>query len=334
MKELVIRERVSDSDDWIPDLQHQKLVAQEEVESEELLVEEDDVVEESKQVDYIFFTVNIHDWVYPENSAESLNKLVDLHNEYELYVDFYLADPIFQIYLDDYPELIEKIKESDYVAISHHLRPPAPHADFDTIGLADMLYDEQYDIVYAYETHALDLVTGGYTDDLGGYQLMKDTFGYAPIAYAGNKVAVEASTQVFYDLGARMAVAKNQEQEDAATALGIEFRPETDEFRMWNYFEEGYGDALSDFEDLRTNRVDYLHIKVHDNNFYMGNAGFWNVYKNPGAGPFVLGKAFQSSLYDETYNEFAWLQYEAMLQHVKNDGSLESLNLAMYADME
>ncbi|NWF62728.1 MAG: hypothetical protein HXY38_00325, partial [Chloroflexi bacterium] len=88
--------------------------------------------------DYAIFSINVQDFSYPEQSAAVLDKIISLHEAYNVPVDIYLTDAMAQIYAEQFPQLLERLKTSPVVAISYHYRAPRPYANkYDWLGLAN-----------------------------------------------------------------------------------------------------------------------------------------------------------------------------------------------------
>ncbi|MEK6921531.1 MAG: hypothetical protein AABX82_06615, partial [Nanoarchaeota archaeon] len=137
---------------------------------------------------YVLFSLNVHDWVYPEESIATLHKIIDIHEKYDVPIELYLDDQVMQIYYEQSPELIERLKTSSVVAVSYHVRPPIPYytqLDFDFIGLEDLDETTVKETVLGYEEHRIDLETGEPTDAAGGYEFVKEIIGYAPLTVSG-----------------------------------------------------------------------------------------------------------------------------------------------------
>jgi hypothetical protein len=234
---------------------------------------------------YTLFTLNVHDWVHPENSAETVNKVIDIHEEHNVPVDIYLTDPVLQNYIEDYPELIERLKTSEVVAVSYHVRPSTPYyANFDHIGLEEMNDEDAYETVKAYEEHKLDLETGNYFEnEPGGYQLLADTIGYAPLAVG---VAVERSigetlAQVFIDKGAKFLIQHGTRIDLGDTLYGSYVRPEHKEVKLYELVRDYTGgqDVFDMATEELTERVpEFINMKYHENNFYLTDTPFWPTY--------------------------------------------------------
>jgi hypothetical protein len=288
--------------------------------------------DEPVDVDYIFFTHNVQDWPYPEMSVENIHRLIDLHEAYDIPLDIYLFDPIFQYYVEEAPDLVDRLKNSEVVAISYHLRPPYPYySGTSWFGWEQYDEDEQYDIVLGYEEHKIDLETGESLDEPGGYQFVKDTIGYAPYSVSGYGMMQGTISSIFAEKGA-MYFASNANV-DKSIFAPLAQRPETAEIRWWKVYSQG-DRGMDHVESLianaRTAQTDYVHLKIHDNNWHMENAAFWEVYKGPP--PWDLDRAYDVETFDDEYTENMWDFYENALIVVAQDDSLVATNLMRYSE--
>ncbi|GAB4463453.1 MAG: hypothetical protein Kow0070_23990 [Anaerolineales bacterium] len=172
--------------------------------------------------DYAIFSINMQDFSYPEKSAAVLERIITLHEIYKVPVDIYLTDVMAQIYAEQFPQLLERLKTSPVVAISYHYRPPRPYANnYDWLGLRNMRADELYQTILRYETHAVDPVTGQTTEAAGGYQYVASLIGYPPYAASSISDNAEIDTailRVFKELGAQMAGRLTVEMSDRLAA--------------------------------------------------------------------------------------------------------------------
>lgn len=71
---------------------------------------------------YAVFSINVQDFSYPAESAAAVDKIITLHETYHVPVDIYLTDVMAKIYAEQYPQLLEKIKNfasgCDFVSLS------------------------------------------------------------------------------------------------------------------------------------------------------------------------------------------------------------------------
>ncbi|KAF0107779.1 MAG: hypothetical protein FD146_1410 [Anaerolineaceae bacterium] len=158
---------------------------------------------------YITFVINVHDWVHADESADTLLRLVDIFEKYGVRGDFYFTAPVVEAYVNERPDVIERLKNSD-MTISYHVRPPHPlYTGFDQRleGLDDAAL---YQTLLDYETYALDLTTGGLDRSRpGGYAYVAQVFGRKPVAApapTNNPRIKQIAEQVYASLGAQMTL--------------------------------------------------------------------------------------------------------------------------------
>ena len=300
--------------------------------------------EESSNVEpqiYVQFVQNVHDFVFPDKSIKTLHRLIDLHEQYELPVEMYLTDSVLQKYLELDPDLVERLKSSPYVAVSYHVRPPHPiQSGFDTVGLRKMNDQERYETLLAYEEHELDTVTGGYTDAPGGYQLMKDTIGYAPrIVGLTNGPLGKTYSQVLEEKGALFTVLHEGGSLIEDTVHGLNKRPEDTEVKLYEYQLRDY-DIESLFkewtESFDGSRDFFVNLKFHENNYYTTGTPFGPIYweefktkEGPYEPPYDLSLSSFVGFKSETIQDEKWDIYEQALEYVANNSDwLTAINAA------
>lgn len=237
----------------------------------------------------VMFTINTHDWVFLDDSAETLNRVIDIHEEYDVPVDIYLTDPMVQGYRADHPELLTRMRDHQLVTVSYHVRPPVPfYPNFDHAGITSMSDQDAYDMIMDYETHALDLEWGIPDPDVdGGYTLLEDLMGYAPPAVGTNSGGPlnETIYRLYADLGATFQVVHGRHVELGERNRGVLLRPEHVEIKLYEYRRgedavEVIEDHIADECDAPDRCVDatYVNIKFHENNFYAQDTTWWPVF--------------------------------------------------------
>lgn len=284
------------------------------------------------------FTLNVHDWVFPEKSIAAVNRTIDIHEEYRVPVDIYLNDQVFQIYLDQAPELIERLKTSEYVTVNYHIR--APHLvynGFDIVGLNQMPPDELYATLLAFEEHKLDLETGEYSNDLaGGYQLVKDAIGYAPISlgFSATGIVEDVYSRVLQEKGGKLYVMHGDESNLGDAQDGLYLRPEHVEIKWYEEVRRYVYDEIS-AEDLilinleehgYTNEDEklFINMKMHENNYYTDGTSFAPTYwgdgvskQDPADPPYNLTKSVEETIMREQwYTDAMWEWYELAVQTI------------------
>lgn len=291
---------------------------------------------------YVTFVINTHDWVNPQASADTLKHIVDLHEKYNIPVDIYLTDPIARAYEKDAPDLIKRLKTSSLVAVSYHTRPPTPYYSGFHEELFDGLSNQAlYDALYKYETHALDLSTGGTTDEAGGYAHLKDMMGYAPFVVTdavGNTPLNKTLARIYKDMGAIFSVSHGDDLKLGMELNGLLIRPETVEVKAYEKIADGMsaGDILAEaLSQAKAADADkkFINLKWHEQNFYSTGtpwAGPYYLYVAEGGsrhGPLnapydlsrvSLGWAWQ----DEATQAKEWAAYEDLLKAVSAEDSV------------
>jgi len=279
---------------------------------------------------YVSFIINVHDWVFPQESLETINRLIDLHEHYHLPVELYLDDQIVQKYRELDPTIFERLKNSDDVSVSYHIRPPHPvYEGFDTIDLASLSEQQQYEILLAYETHALDLATGGYTNEPGGYAYLKELIGYAPrvVAHTTSRAYGAALSRVYEELGAVFAVVHGRETTLDDRIHGLHARPEQVEVKLYeDTYDRGFN-AEKRFDEWTADwdgTSDYfINLKWHENNFYTVGTTFGYVYweeigrggkQGPKTPPFDLTAGDETEFKTAQAQQEEWDIYEDMLK--------------------
>jgi hypothetical protein len=281
----------------------------------------------------VMFTINTHDWVFLEDSANTIARVLDIHEAYEVPVDIYLTDPMVQAYQQSYPELMTRLRDSDLVAVSYHVRPPNPYyPNFDHAGLSSMSEQELYDTVMDYETHALDLEWGVPSEQEGGYAYLTSLMGYAPPAVGTNSGGPLTGTifRVFDDLGVTFQVVHGRHIDLGDRSHGALVRPEHVEIKLYEYrrgeeasevieahIAEECGAATACMDTI------YVNIKFHENNFYASNTTWWPVFfedrekTTPLSPPFDLDASEGVVGYKpQTMIDNLWAVYEGAVQYV------------------
>lgn len=284
---------------------------------------------------YTLFTINTHDWVLADESIETINRLVDIHEEYEVPVGIYLTDPMVQLYMEKAPDLIERLKASPYVVVSYHVRPPAPYyLNFDFLDLNKMSEDEIYEIILNYETHKLDLESGEAGEEAGGYEYLKKVLGYAPpvVGIASKSPTVsKVMSKVYKELGATFAVVHGKESNLGDTKHDLYVRPEHIEIKLYEYKDASDSakvvieERLAELNGNEDHDV-FMNIKFHENNFYSNETPWDNIYFKGGdkskakEPPFDLSTA-EPDLKSEELENRMWQIYEDAVFYVKENSA-------------
>jgi hypothetical protein len=281
---------------------------------------------------YVLFTLNVHDWVFPENSIDAVQKTIAIHEKYNVPIDIYLNDPTFQNFVENAPELIEELKTSDVVTVSYHFRAPYPcYSGFDNFGLSQISDKELYDTLLEYEKHSLDLETGEYTTEEGGYQFVKDTIGYAPVTVSlatSTKSCLDTLEKIYSEKGAQGAVFSQGETDLGTEGNYLKARPQHVEMKWYeqnraymhdditaeSFITESLAEYTGDAEQV------FLNLKMHENNYYTQYTPFWPVYWTDNEKSQVLTPPYDitqsSDLRAEDYTESMWEWYEEGVKYI------------------
>ena len=291
--------------------------------------------------DYAIFSINVQDFSYPEQSAAVLDRIITLHETYNVPVDVYLTDVMAQIYAEQFPQLLERLKTSPVVAISYHYRAPRPYANnYDWLGLSTMNADEMYQTVLRYETHAVDPITGQTTDAPGGYQYVASLIGYPP--YAASSLSSDADTdsalmRVFKDLGAQMTVVHGRALNLGDTKKGLYIRPEHYDYML---FQNVGADPAASFENALNEAHNsqgiapyFVGVKMHDNDFFAAQSAWLTVYVDGSKRP-NWDASLQSPLLSQAEQDAMWAMYEQTVIYVASQRArIGTVNLPMVLDM-
>ena len=279
---------------------------------------------------YTAFIINTHDWANPELSIATLNKIIDLHEEYQTPVDIYLDDPVVQIYQEQAPDLIERLKTSPYVAVSYHLRPPYPYYwDFDWLDLDKMKNNDLATLLLNYEEHEIDLSTGQPTIEPGGYQLLKDLMGYPPYTAVvmGSRKVMPLLAEIYKDKGALFTLTHSGTTGWGEVQNGLWMRPESQEVKVYEPRGRKSGEDIltENLAQIGTNLPAFMNLKWHEDNFYTSGTPwgpvYWTDEKERGtlSPPYDLSQAMVGvKVKTQAEKDEQWTRYEECLSYVKN----------------
>lgn len=280
---------------------------------------------------YVSFVVNTQEFIYVDESIETLNRILDIHETYSVPVDVYLTDSVLKAYEESAPELVERLKTSEVVAISYHYRPPYPYHSnaYDFYGLADMSTDELYELLLDYENHGADLESGEPDEGSGGYQYVKDTMGYAPVvvgmAVDSRKVG-DVLGQVYKEKGASFAVSHEASLDLGEERFELLVRPEHIEVKLFEQVGEEAEALISGLwnERAETSAPEFMNIKVHDNDFIADKSAWLSIYLRQKP-PYHLERGTaERELLSEEKSEALWSLYEASVKYVSEHPELYS----------
>lgn len=279
----------------------------------------------------ILFTVNTQEFIFGDESIETLNRIVDIHEAYDIPVDIYLDDQILQVYLDEAPELIERFKTSSVVSISYHARPPVPYYyDYDWLGLESYSQEELEALIEDYGTHAIDSETGETTAEAGGFSYFEEVFDYAPPAAATPTSGTTGSLvkSYFAENGASFLVENDRDYSWGETREGIPVRPEDVEVKLFERTDESPEDIFSELDSLTGEGPYFMNIKVHDNDFITDESAWVAIYvankkQNHGTltPPFDLSLAEDRNFLSDEESEALWDAYEACVAYAADHQS-------------
>lgn len=311
---------------------------------------------------YVAFSLNAQEFGYVDEGIETVNQVIDLHEEYEVPLEIFLTNGLISIYEDEAPELLERLKTSEMVAVSYHIRPPLPYyTGYDFLGLEDMTSRELYEMLLSYEEHALDLNTGLPTNEDGGYEHLKNLMGYAPFSIgmqSGSKVVGEIASRVFSEKGATFQVVHG----DASTPyesgeclyvrnegmmdLGDEIfdlyvKPEQVSVRLFQCVGLDPGQVMEDGLLAYEGDGDvFLNIKIHDNDFYSDKSSWTQAYLGKGRTAFEAGDFDYQDFIDESHllgeedRSKMWELYEDAILYVsEHPEKFTAINVSRIASL-
>ena len=290
----------------------------------------------SSTQDYITFSINTQEFVYTAQSIALLNRIVDLHEKYQVPVDIFLATEMTDIYEAQAPDLLKRLKTSPMVSISYHTRPPKPyHNEFDWLGLDKMSAKQQYDTIMNYETHGLDMVTGQPTTANGGYKKLKETMGYAPyIASAlSDKDVANSVYSVFKDLGAVFTIVHGRTVNVGDTQSGLYLKPEHVDLRLFEHVGKNVdgvlASAIDESHKAKNAKAPYfVGVKMHDNDFIAEKSAWLTIYgARPRKPPY--NTSLKANLLSAEKQSAMWTLYESTVIAVaalRNQGKVSAVN--------
>ncbi|MSR86092.1 hypothetical protein EXS74_01710 [Candidatus Woesearchaeota archaeon] len=285
---------------------------------------------------YFLFTINTQDYVYPQESVETINRIIDIHEKYNVAVDIYLEDQIFQYYAYDAPELVERLKDSEVVAISYHVRAPHP-TDVDYWYLNEKTDTEElYEFLLPYEEYKMNLETGEVDTSMpGGYQFIKDTIGYAPIVVpmkSDSQTVDEVMARIYSEKGATWTLLHERGIKLGEQEQGMYVRPEDAEIKWYDSYEEySQGSSAEEMileimenEGITAGDYAFVNLKMHENNFIEGDgtAAYWETYGTDKDPPFDLSLAYNVPVWPEEQREMMFQMYEDAVKYVSEHPEL------------
>jgi hypothetical protein len=274
---------------------------------------------------YNFFALNTQDFAYPQQSADLVWRVIDLHESLDVPIDISLTTTMVDVYEAQYRDLLRRLFTSHVVCLGYHGRPPLPyHTDFDWLGMSRMSSDQQRSTIYSYETHGLDLVTGQPTLASGGYAKLVSLAGYAPpsVGILVDGATLQASADaVLAQLGAQLGVVHGRAANLGDRRNELYVRPEHYDLKLFQQVGRSattvLDEAMAAAPSAEGGRAPYVvGIKMHDNDFFAEDSAWTTVYLAKGArqGP-PWNTALKSPLLSAEAQQQMWDLYESTVRY-------------------
>ena len=163
--------------------------------------------EEIDPLGYITFVVKVGDFIHLDQSSETLLKLVDLFESNGVKGDFYLTGPMTHAYMEKHPEVIQRLTDTG-MTISYQVRPPHPLVPGFQGPLQIGAVNLKLERIEDYESHRLDLRTGGLLEsEPGGFRYLTEIFKAPPYTVSTPKDSIQGfALPLFPRMGAQMVV--------------------------------------------------------------------------------------------------------------------------------
>lgn len=292
------------------------------------------VSDRSDSLPVVLYALNVHDWSHPDESAETVRRVVGLHETYDVPVEVFLSDPVYQLYLEEDPELMIMLKTSPVVSVSYHIRPPVPYySHFDWLLLSEMRDKDRHEILLSYEEHRLNLETGEVLEDPGGYDYLAEYLGYAPriVGMFDRSTGGQLLADIYLEKGATFFVKHGTSVSLGDELYGAPLRPEQYDLKLYEYAED-----KKSAEDIFSSVMDglvakgqvFIGVKYHETNFYHADNPWFPVFWVNGRvtegmliPPFDLG-AYLSDFRTELDAEMHWQLYEGSLQYISGHSEM------------
>jgi len=312
-----------------------------------LLITEITALETITPAAYITFAINTHDILHPNESADTLLRLISIFEKYNVRGDFYLTAPMVHLYSQQRPDVIDRLRESG-MTISYHIRPPHPvYSGFDD-RLGDLDDAPLAETLREYETYRLDMASGDLIyEEPGGYSFVADTFGQPPVVVSlPNERYRSQGLPIFAELGAQMTVTYHEsgtdpeqpfEWRDGLLIRPSDFsitrwpspdKPESSAF-WWNMLDTPIADLYNPTTHLQTQlaewegeRPPFITVLIHENNYYRrGGTPFTFIYwadkdkTQPLSPPFDLDAPDASRPRTGANQDAIWEAYEEIIAY-------------------
>lgn len=276
--------------------------------------------------DFLTFSINVQDFSYPDMSAATVTRIVDLHEQYRLPVDIYLSDTMLDIYQTSHPALMARLTSSPYVGLNYHIRPPKPYYNgYDWAGLASLSVADQTSRIRDYETHVTDMVTGLPGPRAGGYAQLLALPNARPAitaAFQAEQALLDASAAAFKALGATWTLAHTGGVLNLGdSGRGLYIRPEHFDLLLF----QSPGSAAASLIDAAFAAAHeasgarapfFVGVKMHDNDFFAQRSAWLTVYMDGSRRP-PWNPATRAALKSAADQAAQWTLYEGALQHAQ-----------------
>ncbi len=272
--------------------------------------------------DFLIFSINVQDFAYPALSAATVARILDLHEQYGIPVDFYLTDTMLAIYEADYPDLLNRLLASQLAGLAYHIRPPKPYYEnYDWAGLASQTTEQLYATIRDYETHVVDLVTGQPTAAVGGFGRLRALTGIRPLiaAFSTDAAMGNVPARVFADLGARFRIRHGTTTNLGEQQDGLYIRPEHYDLLLFQSPGQNAG-TLIDSAFAVAHEADgvkspyFVGVKMHDNDFFADHSAWNETYVFHSKRP-NWDLTAKSALLAQADQDAQWTLYEAAVAY-------------------
>ncbi|MCJ7586554.1 MAG: polysaccharide deacetylase family protein [Candidatus Aminicenantes bacterium] len=296
---------------------------------------------------YMTFAVNIHDWVHPDESADTILKLIGLFRGAGVKGDFYFTAPLLEVYAAKRPDVLTALQTSG-MTVSYHVRPPSPlYTGFDA-SLRDLSDAALARAVRDNETYALDLRTGRLDKSRpGGYSYAARFLGRPPVVVSpqcGSLRIRNAIEKVYREMGAKMVVLYHETETKIEDPFefrnGLLIRPsdfsitrwrlsgESEDSFWWNRVGREGGAAFNPLARLQAelakwtaSRAPFITSLIHENNFVRSGPEAWRAYyfkapqyRVPARPPYNLNAPDPSRTRPKSERDAIWNAYTAMVK--------------------
>lgn len=275
---------------------------------------------------FITFSINVQDFSYPALSAQTVSRIVDLHEQYQLPVDIYLSDTMLDLYRSGQPALMDRLATSPWVRLAYHIRPPKPYyLNYDWAGLAGLTLAEQTARIRQYESSVVDLATGQPTARAGGYQQLMTYANASPgitAAFQADEPLLEATAAAFRELGATWTLAHSVGTLNLGeSSRSLFIRPEHHDLKLFELTAQPAATVIEAAitaaqQSAGARQPLFIGAKMHDNDFFAQKSA-WNVVFVDGGKRPPWNPALLSPLKSASEQDAQWAIYEGALRHAR-----------------